>query len=145
MQLPIYITHPIDLTFSSQVKGHTWPAKCHAVVCTARLSYQLYHIWSLLNQTCVSRARKNGAEDDFRVSGECAILVDRLRFDTVRGPLKRRWVVYVPQSLTLKYTTSCSRSFWITVSCFELIGGRNESWPCFLWGTNLIFLCLYFI
>jgi hypothetical protein len=79
---------------------------------TARRSYQLCRIWSLLNQTL--RARKDGAEDDFRVSGECEILVARLRFYTVWGPLRRRWVVYVPQSWTLKETTLCFGSFWIT-------------------------------
>ena len=44
-------THAMDLTFSSQVKGHTWPVKCHTVMCTVRRSYQLCRIWSLLNQT----------------------------------------------------------------------------------------------
>ena len=74
----------------------------------------------------------DGAEDDFRVSGECAILVARLRFYTASGPLKRRWVACVPQSVTLTETTSCFGSFWITVSCIELIRVPNESWPCFL-------------
>ena len=63
VQLPKYSTHThthththtMDLTFSSQVKGHTWPVKCHTVMCTARRSYQLCRIWSLLNQTVFTR------------------------------------------------------------------------------------------
>jgi len=73
----------------------------------------------LAKSDCASRARNDGAEDYIRVSGECAILMARLRFYTVWGPLKHQRIVYVPQSSTLKDTISCSGSFWIIVSCMN--------------------------
>lgn len=95
------LAHTMVLTFSSQVKGHTWPVKCHTVMCTDRRSYQLCRIWSLLNQTVFTR-KERWCRRRFPCIGWMCDLVARLRFYTVWGPLKRRWVVYVPQSLTLK-------------------------------------------
>jgi hypothetical protein len=137
----------VDLTFSSQVRGHTWSVKCHTVWCTACHSYQLSRICSLLNQ--YSRARIDGAAQGSMVpktisgiSGECAILWAQLRFDvsTVWGHFKPQWLVFAAPGLTLKKSTLCSRSILITVNWIELRGGPNGSTSCYLWGTNWIFL-----